>query len=369
MASCSGVVLGDMLRVVGACVFLLQVVAASALASRRPPRTRPEADPPKPSRALLELRLPGSAGMDPGMVLVANDVFVARAVRELASSGELLVYVSGAPASATAVSRYISEVYSRVYEEMQLSESLDLRCVVSGDLIGGGLVSRTQMRGAEGLEVVYGSDIDELQSLSANRIVSGLSPIRIEALDYESMVDDSLVYLDDDAPLPSFRSVAIGGTFDRLHNGHRSLLTLAASCCSDTLVVGITCAELLVSKKNASSIHSFVRRERDVRDFLGRVKPSLKVRVSGLRDAYGPAVTEEGIEALVVSSETIGGAKKINGIRREKGISPLRVVVMRRKDAVTLSSSYLRRHGRKNLLVRMKNRFAQWLGGLLGRRE
>ena len=361
-----------MLRVVGACVFLLHAALVASLASRRTLSASNEispATPPKPSRALLELRLPGSAGLDAGLVLLANDVFLARAVRELASSGELLIYVSGdSSASATAVSRYISEVYSRVYEEMQLSESLALRCVVSGDVLGAGLLSKIQMRGTEGLEVVYGADIEELQSLSASRIAGGLSPIRIEALDYESMGDDNICYIESDTPLPSFKSVAIGGTFDRLHNGHRSLLTLAASCCSDTLLVGITCAELLASKKNASEIYSFVRRESDVRDFLSQVKPSLKVRMTALKDSYGPTVTEAGVEALVVSSETVPGALLINNVRRDKGIPPLRIVVMRRKDAVTLSSSYLRRSARRGALSRLKNRLQKWFGGLLRRR-
>ena len=35
------------------------------------------------------------------------------------------------------------------------------------------------------------------------------------------------------------RRVAVGGTFDRLHVGHRKLLSLAATVCSETLVVGV----------------------------------------------------------------------------------------------------------------------------------
>ncbi len=55
--------------------------------------------------------------------------------------------------------------------------------------------------------------------------------------------DDSLYFLEDPAALiPQFHRVVCGGTFDRFHNGHRKLLTLAAGCCEPggTLTIGVT---------------------------------------------------------------------------------------------------------------------------------
>ncbi|CAN0272306.1 unnamed protein product, partial [Hapterophycus canaliculatus] len=57
----------------------------------------------------------------------------------------------------------------------------------------------------------------------------------------------------------------------------------------------------------------------------------------------GPPAVEEAFDAIVVSSETVPGAEKINELRAQKGFRPLAVAVTRRMAAATLSSSYLRR--------------------------
>ena len=51
-----------------------------------------------------------------------------------------------------------------------------------------------------------------------------------------------------------------------------------------------------------------------------RIKPSLKVEIHPLVDIYGPSVLMEEIEGIIVSLETIAGAKKINEVRKEKSI-------------------------------------------------
>jgi cytidyltransferase-like protein len=308
------------------------------------------------------------ASENKGFAIVANDAYLALALRSLSNNGDVKVFVSGGAATTPSdISAYIADVYSRIYEEMQLNSVVDATCVVSGEALGSGLISKQQLRGLDGIEVIYSSEIEDLQSLSAARLDSGLSAIKIEALDYSGFGASDIFYVDgDDSALPTFKSVAIGGTFDRLHNGHRSLLTLAASCCSDTLLVGVTCAELLASKKNASEIYSFVKREKDVRGFLAVVKPTLKVQVTGLKDTFGPTATQASVEAVVVSSETIAGAQKINAARQANGIAPLKIIVLRRRDAVTLSSTFLRRSARRNLLVRAKNRVKRIFGGIFG---
>lgn len=46
-----------------------------------------------------------------------------------------------------------------------------------------------------------------------------------------------------------YRQVAVGGTFDRLHAGHRLLLAAAALLASDFVYVGITSDALLANKE------------------------------------------------------------------------------------------------------------------------
>ncbi len=50
----------------------------------------------------------------------------------------------------------------------------------------------------------------------------------------------------DDRPL-SFAHVAVGGTFDRLHVGHRLLLAATALICSEKLYIGVTGTHLPLS--------------------------------------------------------------------------------------------------------------------------
>ncbi|CAM9486794.1 unnamed protein product, partial [Laminaria digitata] len=73
------------------------------------------------------------------------------------------------------------------------------------------------------------------------------------------------------------------------------------------------------------------------------LNPHIQARVEEITDPFGPPVTEEAFDAIVVSSETVLGAERINELRSQKGFRPLAVVVTRRMAAATLSSSYLRR--------------------------
>ena len=81
------------------------------------------------------------------------------------------------------------------------------------------------------------------------------------------------------APISShnlFESVAVGGTFDGLHFGHRKLLTLAVSSVqpmTGRLLVGITQDEMLRNKKCADQIPNYKTRAAAVQDFLKRLAP------------------------------------------------------------------------------------------------
>jgi cytidyltransferase-like protein len=142
--------------------------------------------------------------------------------------------------------------------------------------------------------------------------------------------------------LPVFDHIAMGGTFDCIHNGHRKLLAYAASMCKDTLTVGITGDVMLAKKSNASMIGSFETRKNNLYNFVRTIKPDLKLNIVELSEPFGPTITEDNIQAIIVSSETIGGAVKINQVRRDKGMQPLSVVVTFRESAATLSSSFIR---------------------------
>lgn len=108
------------------------------------------------------------------------------------------------------------------------------------------------------------------------------------------------------------------------------------------LVVGVTGAAMLTKKKRADAIAPYADRERGVAEFLAAADPSLDARLVELADPFGPTVAEEAVDAILVSSETIPGARKINEMRAGKGWAPLDVLVSRRSESASMSSTFLR---------------------------
>ena len=160
--------------------------------------------------------------------------------------------------------------------------------------------------------------------------------------------------------------VAVGGTFDNLHAGHKLLLTATALLLQPTsvaipqpkrLIVGITGDDLLKNKKYAEYMMSWKRRQDDVIDFLVSIllftrssatveiettsfnepgpnghaihtrlkSASITIECVEISDPYGPTITDESVTALIVSGETRSGGKAVNDKRLEKGWEALEV--------------------------------------------
>jgi phosphopantetheine adenylyltransferase len=161
-------------------------------------------------------------------------------------------------------------------------------------------------------------------------------------------------------------AVAVGGTFDHLHIGHKLLLTMFAfvldrnPASADaqgprSLTVGITGDELLKNKRYAEFLESWRDRRQATHDFLSsllyfgpetdsrirteeltepgpnghavhvRYPSELVVKYVEIWDPFGPTITDESISALVISGETRSGGKAVNDKRSEKGWAPLEV--------------------------------------------
>lgn len=155
--------------------------------------------------------------------------------------------------------------------------------------------------------------------------------------------------------------VAVGGTFDHLHIGHKLLLTMTlfATLLSSppsprVAIIGITGDPLLVNKKHASHLESWSLRQRAVLRFVAALThfspdatrskerndqgpngheitstfagEGLTLRAVEIGDAFGPTITEEDIAVLVISGETRSGGKAVNDKRKEKGWKELEVL-------------------------------------------
>jgi len=147
----------------------------------------------------------------------------------------------------------------------------------------------------------------------------------------------------------------LGGTFDRLHVGHRLFLSsgLLAVKPVGALVVGLADGPLLANKSFKEMIQPFDKRKETVIAFLNLIYPDLNFHVVQLFDVHGPSVTDPDIDCLVVTDETERGVSEINQRRLKNGLFPLKVVhtglvgnnpVLGEDKTNKMSSSSLRRY-------------------------
>lgn len=161
-----------------------------------------------------------------------------------------------------------------------------------------------------------GGSLDETVSARASPTLSVLEEEERQEQEEVSHMKDGKRLLESHGYEHS--TVAVGGTFDHLHAGHKLLLTVSGYLAKQTLIVGITGPKLLVNKKYADAMQSFEFRESKVREFLEKVFPSLDVETVMINDVYGPTAQNKDIEALVLSKETRSGGDSINKMRKEK---------------------------------------------------
>ncbi|CAK9797021.1 Bifunctional coenzyme A synthase [Anthophora quadrimaculata] len=127
----------------------------------------------------------------------------------------------------------------------------------------------------------------------------------------------------------TYKNVALGGTFDRIHNGHKILLSEAVLHCTEKLTVGVTDTNMLSGKLLWEFIEPSPTRILKLKDFLEDIDSTLTYNVVLINDIYGPTKHDPTLELLVVSEETTHGADKVNEMRAKNNLSKLDIHVVK----------------------------------------
>lgn len=125
-----------------------------------------------------------------------------------------------------------------------------------------------------------------------------------------------------------FNTVGVGGTFDELHKGHRSLLMKAYEI-SEHVMIGVSSDSFASKMVKPHPTATYRERTKELKRFLQDLGVTQRTKIIPIEDAYGGVLlSKEPIEALVVSKETYPVALKINKKRHELGIRPLEIIVV-----------------------------------------
>ncbi len=123
--------------------------------------------------------------------------------------------------------------------------------------------------------------------------------------------------------------IALGGTFDRLHIGHRSLIDRALESGCKSIVIGVVSDKLIRSKALSTLIKPYEIRVKNVMEYVkSKSSEPLNITIEPLNDPYGPTINDPDIDTIIVSEETLPRAIEINMIRSEHGLKPLNIIVV-----------------------------------------
>ncbi len=144
---------------------------------------------------------------------------------------------------------------------------------------------------------------------------------------------------------PPYKTVALGGTFDKFHRGHERLISVAFQI-GNKVYIGVTTDGFVQTLEKRHPVQPYASRVKTLMMFLRAKRWISRALIVPLNDPFGPAATRPDIEALVISLDTLPSGKKLNQLRRKRALSVLKihtVPISKAEDGGPISSTRIRR--------------------------
>ena len=143
--------------------------------------------------------------------------------------------------------------------------------------------------------------------------------------------------------MKKFSKVCLGGTFDQIHVGHKSLFEMAF-CISDEVIIGLTTDKRANKNRKDEQLHTYDERYNSLNDFLANTF-QVKYNIVELNDDWGPGIFDKDLEAIIVSEETEDVVFQLNKNRKLRNLEELKIVtipLILAKDGKKISSTRIR---------------------------
>lgn len=142
-----------------------------------------------------------------------------------------------------------------------------------------------------------------------------------------------------------YQYLAVGGTFDHLHRGHKKLLDTAFSL-APKVAVALTVKDFSQHKEIAQAILPYHIRYQELLAYLKNKNFIKRASIFPLHDIYGIARDDKTLDSIIVTKKTYNNAVKINKLRLAHALPHLNIIkvsYIKSSDGRIITSTRIRK--------------------------